>query len=461
LVFDSYWFLKQPSTVTAVFVKAYYFGLRKGLRLPVMLLELRQYLSHRERALRLPWLMILDIIGLVFALSMVIIQIDSQFKTSEGRVFVILLMVFALNARFFLGQMRTLETALGKNRTLLLLSPVVASVSTLVVQALSRSYYSGMAILIFVIIWGLWIMLMRFIYQRYRPILNVLLIEPCDFKEDLSNLHRVSITSLQTPPSRFRGFDVVVVDPSRTYNTEWLQWLAHADMYGVRTITAPLVVETLARRVPVNMLHGVWAFEILSASTAYLIWKRLLDILAVILLAPFLLLLSAVVALVIYFDSGGPVLFRQKRVGRNGVPFTMVKFRTMKTNSEENGAAFATKQDPRITKVGQFLRKFRLDELPQFWNVFKGDMSIIGPRPEQAGFAREFENEIPLYNLRHNVRPGITGWAQVMHGYAASTDETREKICYDFYYVKQCSLSLDLRIVYLTVLTILTGFGSR
>lgn len=426
-----------------------------------MLLELRRYLSHRERVLRLPWLLMLDIIGLVFSLFLVIVQIDDMFKLHEGRVFVILLMVFALNARIFLGQMRSLETALGKNRTLLLLAPLIASLSTLIVQALSRSYYSGTAMFIFVSVWGMWIILMRFIYQRHRPILNILLIEPCDFRDDLSNLNRIKLSSLTHPPTRFGGYDVVVIDPARTYSTEWLQWLAHADMYGVRTISAPLVVETLARRVPVNMLHGVWAFEILSATKAYLIWKRLLDLLAIILLAPFLLLLSGMVALVIYFDSGGPILFRQKRLGRNGHPFTMVKFRTMKTNSEENGAAFATRQDPRITKVGQFLRKFRLDELPQFWNVLKGDMSIIGPRPEQAGFAKTFENEIPLYNLRHNVRPGITGWAQVMQGYAAGTDETREKLCYDFYYVKQCSLSLDLRIIYSTIHTILTGFGSR
>jgi lipopolysaccharide/colanic/teichoic acid biosynthesis glycosyltransferase len=403
----------------------------------------------------------LDIIGLVFSLFLVIVQIDNMSKLPEGRVFVILLMVFALNARIFLGQMRSLETALGKNRTLLLLAPLIASLSTLVVQALSRSYYSGTAMFVFVTVWAMWIILMRFIYQRYRPVLNILLIEPCDFRHDLTNLNRIKLSSLTHPPTRFGEYDVVVIDPARTYSTEWLQWLAHADMYGIRTISAPLVVETLARRVPVNMLHGVWAFEILSAAKAYLIWKRLLDLLAVILLAPFLLLLSGMVALVIYFDSGGPVLFRQKRLGRNGHPFTMVKFRTMKTNSEENGAAFATRQDPRITKVGQFLRKFRLDELPQFWNVLKGDMSIIGPRPEQAGFAKTFENEIPLYNLRHNVRPGITGWAQVMQGYAAGTDETREKLCYDFYYVKQCSLSLDLRIVYSTIHTILTGFGSR
>jgi lipopolysaccharide/colanic/teichoic acid biosynthesis glycosyltransferase len=426
-----------------------------------MFIELRRYLTHRERIIKLPWLLILDGVGLALALLLVFVQIETKIQERDGRVFIILLAVFALNARLFLGQMKSLETALGKNRTLLLLAPTLASLSTLVVQALSRSYYSGTALVIFTALWSLWILLMRFIYQRHRPILKLLIIDPCDFRTELKDLYRTRITALQEPPKRFRGYDVVVVDPARTYSNEWLQWLAHADMSGVRTMSAPIVIETLARRVPVNMLHGVWAFEILNGTSIYGIWKRLLDIVAVILLSPFLLLLAGIVALVVYFDTGAPVLFRQKRLGRNGVAFTMVKFRTMTQNSEENGAAFASHGDPRVTKTGQFLRKFRLDEIPQFWNVLKGDMSIIGPRPEQAGFAREFEEDIPLYALRHNVRPGITGWAQVMQGYAATVDETREKLCYDFYYVKHCSLGLDLRIVGLTLHTILTGFGSR
>lgn len=426
-----------------------------------MLLELRRYLTHRDRLLKFPWLLALDALGLALALFLVFLQIAGRAHQAEGRVFLILLAVFAVNTRLFLGQMKSLETALGKNRTLLLLAPVLASLSTLVVQALSRSYYSGTALVIFTALWSLWILLMRFIYQRYRPILRLLIIDPCDFRSELSHLHRTQITALQEPPSRFRGFDVVVVDPARTYSNEWLQWLAHADMYGVRTMSAPIVIETLARRVPVNMLHGIWAFEILNGTSVYALWKRLFDLLAVIVLSPVILLLAGVVALIVYFDTGAPVLFTQKRLGKKGVPFTMVKFRTMQQNSEENGAAFASHGDPRVTKTGQFLRKFRLDEIPQFWNVLKGDMSIIGPRPEQAGFAREFEEDIPLYALRHNVRPGITGWAQVMQGYAATMDETREKLCYDFYYVKHYSLGLDLRIVYLTLHTILTGFGSR
>ncbi|MGL4611402.1 MAG: sugar transferase [Trueperaceae bacterium] len=426
-----------------------------------MLLQLRRYLSHRQVQRRFPWLFLLDIVGLLFALGLVSWQIASRSHQSDGRVFLILLAVFALNTRLFLGQIKTLETALGKNRTLLLLAPALASLSTLVVQALSRSYYSGTALVLFTAFWSLWILQMRFIYQRHRPILKLLVIDPCDFRDELNHLHRTQVTTLREPPNRFQGFDVAMIDPARTYSSEWLQWLAHADMYGVRTMSAPLVIETLTRRVPVNMLHGVWAFEILHGVSGYHFWKRFFDVAAVVLLSPFLLLLSAVVALIVYFDSGAPVLFWQKRVGRNGVPFTMVKFRTMKRNSEENGAAFASQGDPRVTKTGQFLRKFRLDEIPQFWNVFKGDMSIIGPRPEQAGFAREFEQEIPLYSLRHNVRPGITGWAQVMQGYAATVNETKEKLCYDFYYVKHCSLGLDLRIVYFTIRTILTGFGSR
>ncbi len=426
-----------------------------------MLIELRRYLTHRDRLLKLPWLLLLDALGLALALFLVFAQIESRVQDREGRVFIILLTVFAVNARLFLGQMKSLETALGKNRTLLLMAPTLASLSTLVVQALSRSYYSGTALVIFTALWSLWILLMRFIYQRHRPVLKLLIIDPCDFRSELNNLPRTKITTLQQPPSRFRGFDVVVVDPARTYSNDWLQWLAHADMYGIRTMSAPIVVETLARRVPVNMLHGVWAFEILNGTSVYAIWKRLFDFMAVVLLSPLLVLIASVVGLIVYFDSGAPVLFRQKRLGRNGVPFTMIKFRTMKQNSEENGAAFASHGDPRVTKTGQFLRKFRLDEIPQFWNVLKGDMSIIGPRPEQAGFAREFEEDIPLYALRHNVRPGITGWAQVMQGYAATVNETREKLCYDFYYVKHSSLGLDMRIVYLTIHTILTGFGSR
>jgi lipopolysaccharide/colanic/teichoic acid biosynthesis glycosyltransferase len=124
-------------------------------------------------------------------------------------------------------------------------------------------------------------------------------------------------------------------------------------------------------------------------------------------------------------------------------------------------AQFAGEEDPRITRVGRFIRKYRIDELPQFFNVLKGDMSLIGPRPEQPEFVERFDEELPFYIYRHVVKPGITGWAQVRQGYAANVDQTREKIEYDFYYIKHCSLFLDIFILLLTVRTMCTGFGAR
>jgi lipopolysaccharide/colanic/teichoic acid biosynthesis glycosyltransferase len=160
-------------------------------------------------------------------------------------------------------------------------------------------------------------------------------------------------------------------------------------------------------------------------------------------------------------DSAGPVLFWQERVGLSGIPFRMYKFRSMRVEAEEEGASFARKKDSRITRVGSVIRRFRLDELPQFLNILMGEMSMIGPRPEQVCFARQFETEIPFYPYRHLVRPGITGWAQVNHGYATGSGEARDKLEFDLFYMKHISLSMDMLICLKTMRTILTGFGAR
>lgn len=189
--------------------------------------------------------------------------------------------------------------------------------------------------------------------------------------------------------------------------------------------------------------------------------KELMDTVLVLLSLPVTIPVMMIVALAVRLDSPGPVFFRQERVGQHGNNFMMWKFRSMRIDSEANGAQFASKNDSRVTRVGKFIRKFRFDELPQFWNVIKGDMSLIGPRPEQEAFVRDFEREIPSYSCRHLVKPGITGWAQVSQGYAASQDETREKLEFDLFYAKHFSFWLDLCIIRKTVFTILTGFGSR
>ena len=150
----------------------------------------------------------------------------------------------------------------------------------------------------------------------------------------------------------------------------------------------------------------------------------------------------------------------QPRMGFNGRWFDVIKFRSMNVNQQ--GSHFTeVDEDHRITKVGQFIRRYRLDELPQFWNVLKGEMSLIGPRPESAELARWYDQEVPFFAYRHVVRPGISGWAQVMHGYAAGVDDMKDKLAYDFYYIKHFSLWLDLLIWYKTIRTVLTGFGAR
>lgn len=193
----------------------------------------------------------------------------------------------------------------------------------------------------------------------------------------------------------------------------------------------------------------------------YLGTKRVLDLVAIAAVLPFVAVIMAVTAVVIKLESSGSVFFWQKRVGMDGKTFNMMKFRSMTSDSEEKGSQFAQNNDMRVTRVGKFIRKFRIDELPQLWNVVKGDMSIIGPRPEQESFVSEFNKTIPNYSLRNMVRPGITGLAQTEQGYVADADGTVTKLKYDLYYIKNLSFMTDVQITLKTVYTILTGFGAR
>jgi sugar transferase (PEP-CTERM system associated) len=169
----------------------------------------------------------------------------------------------------------------------------------------------------------------------------------------------------------------------------------------------------------------------------------------------------ALVALAVKLDSTGPVLFRQQRVGERGRIFTLNKFRSMSVDAERNGPVWAVTGDPRVTRIGRWLRLTRLDELPQFWNVLVGDMSFVGPRPERPEFVSTLQREIPFYMGRHSVKPGITGWAQVRHRYAASVEDSMEKLQYDLYYIKNLSPLLDLVILLSTLQVVLFARGSR
>lgn len=207
--------------------------------------------------------------------------------------------------------------------------------------------------------------------------------------------------------------------------------------------------------------NNLSSFNTKHASRQYLFIKRLADVTLVILTLPLVIPIILFTALAIRVESPGNVFFRQERVGENNEPFSILKLRSMHISSEKDGAQFATENDARITRVGRFIRKMRIDELPQFWNVIKGDMSIIGPRPEQEKFVKEFEEIIPQYQVRHIVKPGITGLAQIEQGYVEDIQGTIKKLEYDLYYIENMSVLMDLRIILKTIRTILTGFGAR
>jgi len=233
---------------------------------------------------------------------------------------------------------------------------------------------------------------------------------------------------------------------------------------GVMIQDGTEVYEAITGKVPIESLRLEWLLfsRGFRVSRALLICTRSICILVAVLGLLLCLPLIPLIAFAIWLTSPGPVFYRQPRVGRNGSVFDCYKFRTMCSDAEaDTGPTWAADSDPRITSVGKFLRRTRLDEIPQLWNVLKGDMSLIGPRPERPEFVQWLDNEIPYYRLRHTVRPGITGWAQIRYRYGNSIEDVKEKLRYDLFYVKNMSPGLDLLILFHTVKIILLGRGAK
>ena len=198
-----------------------------------------------------------------------------------------------------------------------------------------------------------------------------------------------------------------------------------------------------------------------TPASRYLLLKRILDLSLIVVFSPVIIPLMLITALIIKLGSKGSVFFWQKRVGLNGKVFNMLKFRSMTENSEIDGLQFAKDGDKRVTRFGRLIRNTRIDEIPQLWNIIRGEMSIIGPRPEQEIFVQDFKKSVPGYSSRHVVRPGITGLAQVEQGYVDDEQGTRTKLIYDLYYIKNISFKMDMKIIVKTVYTLTTGFGAR
>lgn len=241
-----------------------------------------------------------------------------------------------------------------------------------------------------------------------------------------------------------------------------IQTLLKLRMNGLLIEEASTLFQKITGKIPVESIHpsSLIFSEGFKQSTLRRIYGRstgfVAALLSLIVVGPLMLL----VALAIKLDSRGPIFYKQERVGKGGNPFFVLKFRSMRVDAESlTGPVWAQEDDPRITRVGKWLRKLRLDELPQFINVLRGDMSFIGPRPERPYFVEMLKQQIPFYDLRHSVRPGITGWAQVSHHYGASVDEAKEKLEYDLFYIKNMSISLDLLILVQTVKIVIFGRG--
>ncbi|RTH39189.1 glycosyl transferase [Thermus scotoductus] len=262
----------------------------------------------------------------------------------------------------------------------------------------------------------------------------------------------------ELPPLRgLEGVEGVVADLHRL-DPKALPLLAEAAFRGLPILHAANVYEGYTGRVPLELAEGLFALAERDRGL-YPLFKRAWEVGLVLLLSPLALLVGFLVALAVYLDLGRPILFAQERVGLGGRVFRVYKFRTMRGLPREG--LYAGSEADRITPLGRFLRRFRLDELPQLWNVLRGDMSLVGPRPEQKVLVDAYSQEMPLYALRHVVRPGLTGWAQVNHGYAEGKDGAWEKLSYDLYYLKHFSLWLDLRILVRTIWVVFTGFGAK
>jgi exopolysaccharide biosynthesis polyprenyl glycosylphosphotransferase len=276
--------------------------------------------------------------------------------------------------------------------------------------------------------------------------------------EELLSLKGIKWEMLERPDVKGEA-DGIVVDLHENLSMEWIRFLSNCGLMRIPVYHSAVVLEAITGRVALSHLSDVLIDEY-CMHPFYATFKRVVDFGVVIFSCPVVLPLVALLALLIRLDSPGPVFFWQERVGKLGVPFRICKFRSMRVDAEGAGACFSYSGDSRITRIGKLIRPFRLDEIPQLWNILCGHMSLIGPRPEQVHFAKQFESQIPFYAYRSLVKPGLTGWAQVMYGYASGIEQNQEKLEHDLYYTKYFSLWLDLWIVAKTIKTVVTRFGA-
>ena len=246
--------------------------------------------------------------------------------------------------------------------------------------------------------------------------------------------------------------DSQLVDILLQYKLEGLQFYNYLEFY-----------EMYENKLPISHLSSKWFLENSGFEIYYnnfnLRAKRLLDLIFAIIIGICTLPLMLLAAIIVKVESKGPIFFIQERIGEGNKKFNIVKFRSMTTDAEKDGPQWASKNDNRVTRWGKIMRATRIDELPQLWNVLRGEMSFVGPRPEREYFIQQLEKEIPYYNLRHTVKPGLTGWAQVMYPYGASMEDAYRKLQYDLYYIKHHDVIFDIKVLLKTITIVVFGKG--
>ncbi|MCV2348591.1 TIGR03013 family XrtA/PEP-CTERM system glycosyltransferase [Paucibacter sp. Y2R2-4] len=288
---------------------------------------------------------------------------------------------------------------------------------------------------------------------------------PNEEQQEVPQAEIIASRGTLTETAKSLGVDEIVVALSeRRGGSMPLRQLLDCKLYGIRVVDIATHFEKTLAQIKISHVNAGWlvfgdGFNQGVVRTAF---KRLFDIVFAAAIFLVSLPVMAVTALMIKLESAGPVFYRQERVGLNGAPFQVIKFRSMRTDAEKDGKPrWATVNDDRVTKVGRFIRKVRIDELPQLLNVLRGEMSLVGPRPERQFFVDDLINKIPYFAVRHSVKPGVTGWAQVRYEYGSTVEDSIEKLQYDLYYVKNNSLFLDMLIMLETVAVVLTGKGAR
>jgi len=282
--------------------------------------------------------------------------------------------------------------------------------------------------------------------------------------KSLINPRVIAVTSELAEVVRRENIDRIVVAMGERRGQLPTQELLQLSLAGIVSIEeGASFSERVTGRVSLNMLRPSWLIfsgrgrqARISGITRSVV-HRLVALIGAILSVPIVLLTAVLIKL----DSRGPVFYRQERVGKNGRPFTLIKFRSMRVDAEEAGPVWASKDDDRATRLGRIIRKIRVDEIPQFWNILRGEMNFVGPRPERPHFVAQLADEIPYYEQRHLIPPGLTGWAQIKYAYGSSIEDARQKLQYDLYYVKNQSLILDAIVLFETIKIILFGRGAR